>query len=42
MTHDVVLAHSTAAAALPFVVSALLVIGLLVAIAWRDRRKGDE
>lgn len=39
MTYDVVLAHDTLVTAVPFVLPALLVTGLLAAIVWRDRRE---
>ena len=35
----VVLAHAATLHALPFVLPALLVVALLVAIVWRDRRE---
>ena len=39
MTYDAVLAHHPLLTALPFVVPAFLVVGLLAAIVWRDRRE---
>lgn len=39
MTYDVVLAHDALITAVPFVVPALVVTGLLAAIVWRDRRE---
>ncbi len=39
MTYDVLLAHDALVTALPFVVPAALVTGLLAAIVWRDRRE---
>ena len=38
MAPDLVLAHEALLHALPFVVPALLVVVLLAAIIWRDRR----
>ena len=35
---DVVLAHEALLHALPFVVPALLVVAMVLAIVWRDRR----
>ena len=37
---QVVLAHHPLLTALPFVVPAILLVGLLAAIIWRDRREG--
>lgn len=39
MTYDVILAHHPLVTALPFVVPAFLVVGLIGAIIWRDRRE---
>lgn len=39
MTTDLVLAHESLGHALPFVVPALLVVLLVLAIVWRDRRE---
>ena len=39
MTYDVVLAHHPLVTALPFVVPAVIVVALLTAIIWRDRRE---
>lgn len=39
MTADVVLAHHPLVTALPFVVPAVVVVGLIAAIIWRDRRE---
>ena len=39
MTYDAVLAHHPLVSALPFVVPAFIVVGLLAAIIWRDRRE---
>lgn len=39
MTYDVVLAHPPLLTALPFVLPAVIVVGLLAAIVWRDRRE---
>ena len=39
MTYDVVLAHHPLVTALPFVVAAVIVVGLIGAIIWRDRRE---
>ena len=39
MTYDVVLAHHPLVTALPFVVPAFIVVGLIAAILWRDRRE---
>lgn len=39
MTYDVVLAHHPLVTALPFVVPAFIVVGLIAAIIWRDRRE---
>ncbi len=36
---DVALAHEALLHALPFVVPAFLVVGLVLAIVWRDRRE---
>ena len=38
-TYDAVLAHHPLVTALPFVVPAVIVVGLLAAIVWRDRRE---
>lgn len=38
MTGEVVLAHEAVLHALPFVVPALIVVALIAAIVWRDRR----
>lgn len=37
--YDVVLAHEALLHALPLVVPAFLVVGLIGAISWRDRRQ---
>ncbi len=37
--YDVVLAHHPLVTALPFVVPAFIVVGLIAAIVWRDRRE---
>ena len=39
MTAEVILAHHPLLTALPFVVPAVLVVGLLAAVIWRDRRE---
>jgi len=39
VTYDAVLAHHPLVSALPFVVPAFIVVGLLAAIIWRDRRE---
>jgi hypothetical protein len=39
VTYDLVLAHHPLVTALPFVVPAVLVVGLLGAVIWRDRRE---
>ena len=39
---ELVLAHASLVEAIPFVVSALLLIGLLGGIVWRDRRRPDD
>ena len=39
MTYDVVLAHHPLVTALPFVVPAVIVVALIGAIIWRDRRE---
>ena len=39
MTYDAVLAHHPLLTALPFVVPAVLVVALLGAVIWRDRRE---
>ena len=39
MTADVVLAHHPLLTALPFVVPAVIVVLLVAAIVWRDRRE---
>ena len=36
-----VLAHHPLLTALPFVVPAVLVVGLLAVVIWRDRREDD-
>jgi len=38
-TYDAVLAHHPLLTALPFVVPAVLVVGLVGVIVWRDRRE---
>ena len=38
-TADLVLAHHPLVTALPFVVPAVLVVGLVIGIIWRDRRE---
>ncbi|MCW2613154.1 MAG: hypothetical protein JWN08_148 [Frankiales bacterium] len=37
MTYEVVLAHHPLVTAIPFFVPALIVVGLIGAIVWRDR-----
>ena len=39
MTYDAVLAHHPLVTALPFVVPAVIVVALIGAIVWRDRRE---
>jgi hypothetical protein len=39
MSADLVLAHHPLVTALPFVVPAVLVVALVAAIVWRDRRE---
>ena len=39
---QVVLAHASLVEAIPFVLPALLVIALLGAVVWRDRRLPDD
>ncbi len=42
MTYDAVLAHHPLVTALPFVLPAVLVVVLVAAIVWRDRREGRD
>lgn len=39
MTYDALLAHHPLLTALPFVVPAVIVVAMLAAIVWRDRRE---
>lgn len=39
---QVVLAHASLVEAVPFVLPALLLLGLLGAVVWRDRRLGPD